>query len=127
MRRVPRRERSHYDETAMAEIPKRLKRLLREYAGKAHEAELREALAPIAEAFKRWERGEIDSFDLKDLIHQFHQGPAREIYLRYYDRAPEPPVAYAIVSGLIDRATVPAELLNHLARLITRYEDERKS
>jgi hypothetical protein len=59
----------------MAEISKRLKRLLHEYGGKAHEAELREALVPLAEAFKRWERGEIDSFELKDMIHRFHQGP----------------------------------------------------
>ena len=111
----------------MAEISKRLKRLLREYGGKAHEAELREALAPLAEAFKRWERGEIDSFELKDMIHRFHQGPAREIWLRYDSRLLEPQLAHAIASGLIDRTTIPAELLNYLAKDIDFYEDQRKS
>lgn len=111
----------------MAEISKRLRRLLREYAGKAHEAELREALEPLAEAFKRWERGEIDSFDLKELIHRFHQGPAREIYLYYDGRFPAPQVARAIVNGLIDRTTVPAELLDYLAKDIDFYDKERKS
>jgi len=111
----------------MAEIPKRLKRLLREYAAKAHQAELRGALAPLADAFKCWERSGIDSFDLKDLIHRFHQGPAREIYLRYDTRHLDTPVAHAIVSGLIDRATVPAELLDYLARAIKFCEDQRKS
>jgi hypothetical protein len=39
----------------------------------------------------------------------------------------DPPVAHAIVSGLIDRTTVPAELLDHLAKVIKFYEDQRKS
>lgn len=108
----------------MADIPKRLKRLLREYASQAHEAELREALKPLAEAFKRWERNELDSFELSDLIHHFHQGPAREIYLHYANRHPEMPIARAIVNGLIDRATVPPELVDHLAREIQICEQQ---
>jgi hypothetical protein len=111
----------------MAEISKRLKRLLREYAGKAHEAELRDALAPLAEAFRRWGRGEIDSFDLKDLIHRFHQDAAREIHLRYHSGLLEPQVAHAIVAGLIDRTTIPTELLDHLAKDIAFYESLRES
>jgi len=110
----------------MADIPKRLKRLLREYLGKAHEAELRQALTSLAEAFKQWEQGEIDSFELNGLIHRFHQGPGREIYLHYDTRHPEPQVAQAIVHGLIDRATVPAELLEYLAKSIKVYEDQRE-
>jgi hypothetical protein len=38
----------------MADAPKRIKRLLREYAGAAHEEELRRALLPVSEAFGRW-------------------------------------------------------------------------
>jgi len=70
----------------MADIPKRVKRLLRECAAAAHEEELRRALLPIAEAFKRWEQGELGSGDLSELIHRFHQGPARDLYLRYISR-----------------------------------------
>ena len=58
----------------MGDIPKRVKRLLREYASAAHEEELRRALLPLAEAFKRWEHGDLDSGELSDLIHRFHQG-----------------------------------------------------
>lgn len=113
----------------MADIPKRLKRLLREFAERAHEAELREALKPLAEAFKRWERNELDSFELSDLIHRFHQGPAREVHVRYATSISHLalPVAHAIVSGPLDRATVPPELLDHLAREIYFYEELRKS
>jgi hypothetical protein len=45
----------------MADTPKRVKRLLRKHAGEAHEEELRRAREPVAEAFKRWERGELGS------------------------------------------------------------------
>jgi hypothetical protein len=38
----------------------------------------------------------------------------------------EPTVAYAIVTGILDRGKVPAELMEHLARLIKHYEDELK-
>jgi hypothetical protein len=51
----------------MADAPKRIKRLLREYAAAAHEEELRRALLPVSEGFKRWERG----------------GPARDLWARY--------------------------------------------
>src|SRR2546422_6315186 len=67
----------------MAETPKRIKRLLREYAAVAHEEELRRALLPVAEAFKRWEREELDSGELSEIIHKFHQGPARDLWVRY--------------------------------------------
>ncbi|MBV8169038.1 MAG: hypothetical protein JO021_19745, partial [Alphaproteobacteria bacterium] len=50
----------------MAAIPKRIKRMLRECAGKAHDEELRRALLPLADAFKRWERNELQSYDLKE-------------------------------------------------------------
>jgi hypothetical protein len=45
----------------MADTPRRIKRLLREHAAAAHEEELRRALVPVADAFKRWERGELGS------------------------------------------------------------------
>jgi hypothetical protein len=106
----------------MSDTPKRIKRLLREHAGKAHEEDLRQALVPLAEAFKRWGRGELDSFDLSGLIHEFHQGPARQIYVRY-DGSSAPAVAGAIVAGILKRNEVPAELLEYLSGLIKAFED----
>lgn len=109
----------------MAAESKRIRRLLREFAAVAEEAELRRALLPLADAFKRWERGELDSFALKELIHQFHQGPARDIYLRYDRSRLEPSVARAIVSSVVDRAAVPAEVLDNLAGLIEFFQAEQ--
>jgi hypothetical protein len=33
-------------------------------------------------------------------------------------------VAYAITTGILDRQTIPAELLDHLARALACYESQ---
>ncbi len=109
----------------MAGTPKRITRLLREYAGAAHEEELRRALLPVSEAFKRWERRDLGSGELSEIIHRFHQGPARELYVRYNSARREMAVAYAITAGVLDRRTIPAELLDHLAGALHFYESEQ--
>jgi hypothetical protein len=107
----------------MTEIPKRLKRLLRTWAGEAHEEELRRALVPLAEAFDRWKRGDIASSELSNLIHKFHQGPARQLFVKYDTNHLEAPVAHAIVTGVLDKNKIPPELLEQLAAWIKFYED----
>jgi len=83
----------------MVDTPKRIKRLLREYAAAAHEEELRRALLPISEAFGRWERRELDSGELSEIIHRFHQGPARDLWARYNTPHLEMVVAFAITTA----------------------------
>ena len=80
---------------------------------------------PVAEAFKRWERGELGSGDLSNIIHYFHQGPARELFARYNNPYLDPAVAYAITVGVLDRQTIPAELLDHLARALAFCESQQ--
>jgi hypothetical protein len=109
----------------VADVPKRIKRLLRELAAEAHEEDVRRALAPLAEAFKRWEQRKVSSGELAELIHEFHQGPARDLYLRYNISDLGPPVAYAIVAGILDRKRIPTEVLDHLAGIIEFYEGEQ--
>lgn len=109
----------------MTDTPKRIKRLLREQAAEAHEEELRRALVPVAEAFKRWERGELGSGELSEIIHRFHQGPARALSARYDTPYLDMTVAYAVTIGVLDREKVPAELRDHLARALEFYEGQR--
>ena len=87
----------------MADAPKRIKRLLREYAAAAHEEELRRALLPVSEGFKRWERGEL--------------------WVRYNTPHLEMAVAFAITTGLLARDTIPGELLEHLGGAMRFYEE----
>jgi hypothetical protein len=107
----------------VADLPKRIKRLLREWAGAAHEEELRRALLPVSEAFGRWARRELGSGELSEIIHGFHQGPARELWVRYNTSHLEMPVAFAITTGVLARDTIPAELLEHLAGALRFYEE----
>jgi hypothetical protein len=109
----------------MTDTPKRIKRLLREYAGAAHEEELRRGLLTVAEAFKRWERGDLTGGDLSEIIHHFHQGPAHDLYVRYNTSRLELAVAYAITTGILDRQTIPGELLAYLAGPLQFYETEQ--
>ena len=62
----------------MQQYPKHIKRLIREYVSRAYEAELGRELEKLEQHFATWRNGEIGAEDLKDLIHEFHQGPARE-------------------------------------------------
>jgi Plasmid pRiA4b ORF-3-like protein len=109
----------------VADLPKRIKRLLREWAGAAHEEELRRALLPVSEAFERWARRDLSSGELSEIIHRFHQGPARELWVRYDTSHLEMPVAFAITTGVLTRETIPAELLEHLAGALRFYEEQR--
>ena len=107
----------------MRELPKRVCRELRGLAARAHEEALRRALVPLAEAFRGWEEGRVSSFELSGLIHEFHQGPARELYAPYALRgAADLSVASAVARGVLGREAVPADVLEHLLREVKLCE-----
>ena len=108
----------------MQEVPKRIKRLVREWAGIAHDRDLRKALSELRAEFDRWDRGEIDSFELNDLVHRFHQGTARDIWKRYATTHLEPAVASAVAAGVLLKEELPVELVQYIADLIEFYEHD---
>lgn len=108
----------------MRDTPKRIKRLVHEYAGIAHDRELGKALGDLAEHVDRWRRGDISAHDLNDLIHQFHEGPSRAVWRKYSTNRLEPALGFAAAAGILRREELPPELLQHLAGLIEFYEDE---
>src|SRR5512138_545851 len=85
----------------MRDLSKSEKRKLRELASLAHERELARELESIEKEFARWHGGEINAFDLAELIHKFHDGPARELYSYYNNGMHEYVVAYAIARGIV--------------------------
>lgn len=109
----------------MREYPKPIKRLIREYAARAYEAELGQALGELEAQFTRWRSGAISAAELSDRLHAFHRGPARELWSRYNARIGDTLVAHAIVTGLLPRETIPAELLTALQPIIAFYEREQ--
>jgi hypothetical protein len=109
------------------EMPKRLKRALREAAMTAREEELRRALVPLEAAFQRWRAVHVGSGELAELIHEFHEGPVRELFKKYNYGPLELAVAHAIVSGVLDRSRLPSELVEALGRAIAFYEEQGQS
>jgi len=97
-------------------VPRHIKKLLREYSSIAYEAELRHELEALATQFDEWKNGTMDSWELTEAIHQFHNGASRELYKKYNYGSTELNVAHAIFTGLLDRRQVPAELVDHLAK-----------
>ena len=109
------------------ELPKPVKRALRELAGRAYEAELHKALTELSEDFERWKRGEIDSFELGERIHKFHDGPNRELYVRYSSPCDlRLLVGYAIHEHLIEQESVPEHVLPYLQGALSFYRDQER-
>jgi hypothetical protein len=111
----------------MQETPKAIKRLVREWAGIAHERDLRQELGALHGQFGRWERGEITTFELNDFVHQFHDGASRETWKRYATNHLEPAVARAVTLGVLRKEELPRELLQHIAALIEFYEADQSA
>lgn len=102
------------------ELPKAIKRALRSLVGLAHETELRKALEELHGDFRTWKSGGIDSFELSDRIHKFHDGPNRDIYLRYSSRLDlRFLVQHALHDGLVQQAAVPNEVWPYLEEFST--------
>jgi post-segregation antitoxin (ccd killing protein) len=104
--------------------PKAIRRALRDAATKAYDEELRRALAELAAAFDEWRGGRLSAGQLTDRVHRFHDGPARDLWKKYNYAPIESVVAYAIVTGLLDRTKVSHDLLVYLERAIRFYEDD---
>jgi hypothetical protein len=109
----------------MRDVPRNIKRLVREWAGVAHDRELRKALGKLHVQFGRWKRGGISSLELNEFVHQFHDGTSREIWKRYATNHLEPAVASAIAGGILRREELPPDLLQHIAGLIEFYEADQ--
>lgn len=111
----------------MTEYSKHVKRLLRELAAEAYEKELSQALAKLYKRFEEWREGKINSGELSHRIHQHEVGPSRDLYNKYNDGPSDLNVAYAIVTGMLDREKIPEELIEAIDKQLRFYESLRDS
>jgi hypothetical protein len=108
------------------ELPtKAVKRALRELAARAHGEDLRRALLPVSVAFDRWKAGELGSGDLAQIIHEFHDGPARELY-KLYNGDHRWAVAYAIANDILSVEAVPVEVLEYCRPAIEPFKEREE-
>ncbi len=89
-------------------------RKLRDLAGTAHERELSAALRELHKRFAEFERGAIDAFELKDDVHKFHDGAARELWKRYDEDLLAFTVAQALHRGILSESEVPEKVIRLL-------------
>lgn len=109
----------------MQQYPKNIKRLLREYMGEAYERELHRELVKLDQGFAEWRDGKISSGELSSQVHQYETGPSRELYKKYNDSYHDANVAYAIVTNILKRDEIPAELLEAISSLLTFYQSRK--
>jgi len=89
---------------------KAIAKKMRELASQAYERELRRELEKLAEQFKSWQDEQIDTWDLENAVHKFHNGPARELYKRYTGLSPAEVLPYALFRKLITYEELPPEI-----------------
>jgi hypothetical protein len=106
------------------DLTKTQRRRIRELAGLAHERELSAELAKVEAAFKRWRAGELDAFELSEAIHEFHQGPSRELYSLYEPAHLDVVVAGAIHRGVISPEEAGGDIMEALGRLLAGYRSQ---
>ena len=102
-----------------------MKGALRELAARAHEEDLRRTLLPVSAAFDRWSAEELASGALAQIIHEFHDGPARELY-KLYNGDHRWAVAYAIANGILSPEAVPADVLEYCRPAIEHFKEREE-
>ena len=101
---------------------KAIRKKTRELADQAYEEELRRALAPLAEAFERWKVRAASSVEISDLIHEFHEGPSRQLWGTYTALEPDALVARAVALAVLARKSLPPDVAAALAHNIEAFE-----
>lgn len=87
---------------------------LRSLVNRAYERELKEALADVMIGVDDLRAERINVFDLSDLIHQFHNSVARDLWKFYNGLEPPMLVASALERGYLEAKEVPKKLLGKL-------------
>jgi hypothetical protein len=105
------------------DLTKAQRRSIRDLAALAHERELSAELGLLEAAFRRWRERELEPLELNELIHAFHQGPSRKLYVAYTDSEPVLPVAFAIARGILAEAEVPEHVREFIAPSVAFARD----
>lgn len=98
----------------MADYSKKERAELRRLASEAYERELDRHLAELDKSFSEWRRGKLPSSELSNIIHEFHQHTARDVWSTYQVPDESMLVARAIAMGIISEDEVPVTLREKL-------------
>ena len=97
--------------TMMSNYTKKQRREIRELIPTVHERDLGNNIAELDKDFEKWRNKEIDAFDLNEKIHQFHQGPSRNLFIEYNSRHHQDHmIARGLMNGLVEESEISTEL-----------------
>ena len=86
---------------------------MRKLFGKLYELELIEETSKLGKDFEDWNKGKISVWDINEKIHKFHNGPSRQLFVKYSsNHAPVMAlfICEAIINGKIKTEELPADL-----------------
>ena len=106
----------------MNDLTKGQRRHLRELAAIAYDRELTAALNELHGHFTRWQAGELDAWELNELIHQHHNGVSRDLYNFYDGSNPEMLVASALAREVLSWDEVREDCRTELTRLASFFK-----
>ena len=85
----------------MSDLSKKQKKHLRELTNLAYERDLSRCLEVLESSFKDWKNNEITVWDLNQVIHEYHNEIARDLYKSYTMNDPVFSVAFGLKQGVI--------------------------
>ena len=106
---------------------KSYRKVAKDALNKAYERELSNELNNLYQAFKLWDHNEIDSWELSDRIHRFHDGPSKDLFKFYNHVDKKVALAKALSTGVLKKDEVPYELQESMQPLIHFFRDELNS
>jgi hypothetical protein len=109
----------------MAEFTAAQRKDLRRLVELAYQRELGEELGALEASFHQWRCGSINAYDLSEAIHEFHDGPARNLYVSYNRLKPDVLVARAFARGVLTEKDVTPSIRDALQSQIAHYAGER--
>ena len=90
----------------MTKLQKEIKKLARA----AHEKEMRHYLELLNRQFSDWRNGKLDTWDLVQQIHEFHNGSARQLFNAWQGLSPSSFLFRAITAGYLSVNELPKEI-----------------
>lgn len=106
------------------DLPKSIRRNIRDLAAVAHDRELGTELRRLDELFSQWRNGQLSPHELNDAIHRFHDGPSRHLWKNYTDSDPSLAVASAVVRGVLQEEEIPAPAAEELRTMVASFSKE---
>ena len=108
----------------MAEMTESQIRHLKGLAERAHEKELTFELTRLYGKFEKWREDKLSLWELNEILRQFHNDTASEIYKTYVlVNDPRNAVAKAIVNNILTLAEVDEDCRPLLESIIAFYRD----